>query len=90
MAVTDDDWRLHKNQAAYLTGLTLRRRRWRQSRPDWDHDHCEFCGAKFMDIDDSEVLREGWTDADEYRWICDSCFAEFRNRFAWVVGEALE
>ena len=89
MTVSDSDWRL-QGQEKYLTGMTLSRRRWRQSRANWDHDHCEFCWAKFMDIDDPEILREGWTDADEYRWICDTCFADFQDRFAWNVVEATE
>jgi hypothetical protein len=43
--MNDPDWRL-QGQEKYLGGVTLVRRRWQQQRPDWDHDHCEFCGAK--------------------------------------------
>ena len=53
---------------------------WRKSRPGWDHDHCEFCGDKFGF---SGTLTEGWTTVDEYRWICDPCFNDFRERFRW-------
>lgn len=28
-------------------GSQLKWRAWMQLRVDWDHDHCEFCGAKF-------------------------------------------
>ena len=76
------DWRM-QGQEAYLRGATLRRRRYSARRPDWDHDHCEFCGAKFMDADFPGVLREGYVTADGYRWICDTCFHDFRARFEW-------
>ena len=75
-----EDWRL-QGQQAYLTGAVLVRRRWEQSRPHWDHEHCEFCGAKFGEAPDD--IREGWTTEGEYRWICDGCFNDFRERFRW-------
>jgi hypothetical protein len=81
--MSTSDWRL-QNQESYLTGSTLFRRHWRQSRPHWDHDHCEFCGAKFSAASDD--LQEGWTTEDEYRWICDTCFSDFRERFGWIDG----
>jgi hypothetical protein len=52
---------------------------------DWDHDHCEFCFAKFASIDGPDILHEGWTTVDEYRWICDTCFQDFRDRFGWQI-----
>ena len=77
-----DDWRL-QGQESYLNGVTLYRRAWAQSRPNWDHDHCEFCGAKFSTASDD--LRQGWTTADEYRWVCETCFTDFQQRFGWVT-----
>ena len=79
----DSDWRL-RGQEKWLKGLTLSRRFWRQTRPHWDHDHCEFCNAKFADAEWVEV-REGWTTPTEYHWICDQCFSDFRERFGWQV-----
>jgi hypothetical protein len=61
----DTDWRLQRRQWEYLTGITLVRRRWHQSRPDWDHDHCAFCWDEFNDDDREGILREGWTDPDD-------------------------
>lgn len=56
-------------------------RSWHETRPGWDHDHCEFCWAKFMDRDDVEdVLREGYTTADEYWWVCAVCANDFAAR----------
>jgi hypothetical protein len=84
--MVENDWRLH-GQERYLTGVTLSRRRWRESRPGWDHDHCQFCNAKFAAFEGQGILLQGWTTPDEYHWVCDACFADFRDRFAWRVIE---
>jgi hypothetical protein len=84
--VSEEDWRLH-GQEKYLTGLTLYKKRWVSDDPQWDHDHCEFCMVKFMDVDEPDVLREGYATADNYRWICNECFNDFRDRFGWTLVE---
>lgn len=76
---------------AILRGATLRFRRWRAPRPGWDHDHCHFCWAKFMEEgawpDAPEPpLHEGWTTEDGYHWVCAACFGEHREREGWVAG----
>jgi hypothetical protein len=80
------DWRL-QGQERYLTRAQLVRRTYRRSRTsvDWDHDHCEFCGTKFMVEDVPDVLHEGYCTLDEYRWICERCFGHFRAQFLWEV-----
>jgi len=83
--VEENDWRL-TGQKEYLTGITLYRKSWKKTRPDWDHDHCEFCFAKFMDQDLPNILRDGYTDEQEYRWICDTCFNDFKEHFSWKLG----
>jgi len=80
-----EDWRLQE-QERYLTGATLTRREWQQSRAEWDHDHCEFCWAKFGGSQIPNALRQGWTTSDGYLWICDQCFADFRERFNWQIS----
>lgn len=82
----DFDWRL-QGQGAFLSGVVLQRRRYAQPRPDWDHDHCEFCGVKFMNVDSVDVVREGYATLDGYHWICDTCFGDFRKRFGWTVDK---
>ena len=54
----EDDWRL-SFQSERLKGATLVRRTWTQRRPDWDHDHCAFCWAKFGPLSQPDVLQEG-------------------------------
>jgi hypothetical protein len=77
-----DDWRL-TGQERYLQGVVLQYRPWRQPRPSWDHDHCAFCNAKFAALEG--CLKHAYSTLDEYHWICDQCFADFRARFAWKV-----
>jgi len=81
--MSNADWRL-QGQEQYLRGVTLYRRIWTKTRPHWDHDHCEFCWAKFA-AEDADQL-EGYTTADEYRWICEQCFKDFREQFEWTLG----
>ena len=84
------DWRL-QGQEKYLQGIALVHRLYRQNpkNPDWDHDHCEFCWAKFS-LTAPDALREGYASQDDYRWICTTCFTDFRERFAWKVVEMPE
>ena len=80
-----DDWR-RMGQERVLHGVTLVRRAYQPSRPSWDHDHCEFCHAKFSMADVDH--KNGFATADGYRWVCVECFADFREEFAWVVADA--
>jgi len=70
----DEDWRL-QGQEEYLLGATLMRKQYKAWSEDWEHDHCEFCRAKFMDphfspeherfiSENSDVLIEGYAVQD--------------------------
>ncbi len=84
--VDKNDWRL-TNQEKYLKDVILRWKKYTKYREGWEHDHCEFCWAKFMESDDPEVLKEGYATEDKYRWICKQCFEDFKELFQWkVVG----
>jgi hypothetical protein len=80
------DWRLN-GQEKYLTGVNLIHRRYRRYPKDttWDHDHCEFCAKTFTVEDFPDTIQVGYATEDDYRWICETCFAEFKDRFGWVV-----
>ncbi len=84
ISANPSDWRL-QGQESYLKGVTLTRRQWRETRPGWDHDHCEFCEAKFADERIPDALHAGWTTLDEYRWICDDCYRDFHEQFGWQL-----
>jgi hypothetical protein len=83
----ETDWRL-SNGGDYLKGVTLSRRSWRETRPQWDHDHCELCLAKFGDKRLPDALHDGFTTEDEYRWICETCFNDFRGFYDWRLRDS--
>jgi hypothetical protein len=77
-----NDWRL-LDQEKYLRGVGLAKKLYRPYRAEWDHDHCEFCGAKFSARPGD--LHVGYTTDDGYRWICEPCFNDFNSMFQWKV-----
>ena len=81
--VSPDDWRL-QGQEKYLKGVTLILRDYYLYHPDWDHDHCAFCWAKFSLYDGD--LKRGYSTEDGYHWICEKCFNDFQHIFNWSVG----
>ena len=81
-----NDWRF-TNQDRYLMGVKLVHRRYEPTSGN-DHDHCEFCGAKFMNTAGPETLTEGYSTLDRYRWICEPCFNDFAPEFKWEVESA--
>jgi SET domain-containing protein len=83
--VAKDDWRL-TNQERYLKGVALYRRQYEPANEENDHDHCEFCFTKFMRAAAPDALHDGYTTQDRYRWICHSCFDDFRDMFGWTVA----
>ena len=84
--VDENDWRL-TGQEKYLKGVTLYWRQYTRWSESWEHDHCEFCWAKFMVEDYPNVLHEGYTTEDEYRWICKKCFEDFKDIFVWKISD---
>ena len=77
-----DDPRL-AGQEAYLLGVTLIHQLWTLADPRNDHDHCEFCWAKFAAYDGCN--HTGYATEDCYRWVCEECFRDFKDRFQWKV-----
>lgn len=76
MAAGEDDWRL-TGQESGLHGAELSWKRYHAHSQTWEHEHCVFCWAKFMDPDFSEahfqhiaehpeVLTEGYTTTDTH------------------------
>jgi len=79
----EQDWRL-QGQEKYLQGVTLKFGTWLSNNPANDHDHCEFCSAKFTSST-PDTLHEGYSSIDHYRWVCLVCFNDFSKQFNWVV-----
>jgi hypothetical protein len=78
-----NDWRL-TFQEEYLKDATLRWAEYKAPRPDWDHDHCEFCWDKFMQ-GRTDTLTEGYATTDGRRWVCKQCFEDFKQEFGFKV-----
>jgi hypothetical protein len=58
---TAQEWAEYKlTQLKPLEGLTFRLRRYQAPTPDWDHDHCYGCCAKFAEFDGSDIQHEGY------------------------------
>lgn len=88
-----NDWRLNGQDRYLPKGAVWFLRPYLPANPRNDHDHCEFCAAKFMRDGAHGTLAEGWTTPDRDRWICKVCFGDFRERFDWrmeipAAGEA--
>lgn len=81
-APTKDDWR-RQGQERFLKQAKLSHRPYAPFREGWDHDHCEFCGEKFSLAE--QDLKEGYCTEDGYHWVCEGCFQDFREEFAWTV-----
>lgn len=76
----------------WLKGVRLKREMYKPSTPNWGHDSCEFCFAKFAEKEEvPDALHEGYASKDipkrkdGYYWICENCFKEFRNTYKWKV-----
>lgn len=78
MAVDQGDWRRDGNDGLRNTRWFWST--WKAPRPDWDHEHCEFCMAKFSETM-PDTLREGYCMLGTDRWICADCFADFKAEF---------
>jgi len=82
-----DDWRI-QGQERYLRGVRLQLQAYAPAREGNDHDHCEFCSAKFMVAGAHGSLADGYSTLDRERWICRQCFEDFVARFSWTIERA--
>jgi len=85
--VEKDDWRLRGQD--FLIGKKLYYRKWRSKKPQWDHEHCEFCWEKFMETN-PETLHYGYTTEDNRHWICQDCYEDFKDMFQWILVEEMD
>ena len=83
--IEKDDWRL-QGQEKELMGVTLYFKKYKASNKKSDHDHCEFCWQKFMEYDNPDIIYEGYTTENEYHWICEECYEDFKKMFQWNLG----
>lgn len=77
-----NDWRYDTGKTHWDVGETLKHAK-RRGTEQWDHDHCTFCWKNFSNA--PEDLHEGYCDLDEYSWICEECFNDFKEVFEFRV-----
>ncbi len=83
----DKQWRIETGE--YLKGATLQWRRWKCPSPEWEHDHCACCWAKFSELDGPDIQHQGYTTTSQhehgagYYWVCERCFADLRDEMQW-------
>jgi hypothetical protein len=77
-----DDWR-RQGQEKYLLGATLFWQEYQPPSATWDHDHCAFCWETFS-LSEGD-LHYGYA-ANNYHWICEPCFRDFREEFRFHIG----
>jgi len=80
--IKKDDWRLVGGEEDVWQDKQLLHKHWEKYRSGWDHDHCEFCGKKL-----SKPTDIGYCTTDQYYWICEACFNDFKDMFQWKVVE---
>jgi hypothetical protein len=82
-AVTQpEDWRLQGQD--FLRDELLRFESYAPQRRGSEHDHCEFCWTPFKSAPREGVKHEGYVTQDR-RWICESCYEDFKLTFDWIV-----
>ena len=81
----ETDWRLFREQDKYLLGVSLVQGSYKSNVSFNDHDHCEFCMAKFGKGNDE--LKEGYSTKDSSIWICPQCYDDFKEQFNWAVDQ---
>lgn len=80
-------------------GMRWRRANWTRplGNPQWDHDHCVACWAKFSD-DIPGALCEGYSTGSGHdpgirnEWVCNECFSRLAEELRWTtdVPESVE
>jgi hypothetical protein len=81
------DWRLN-GQELYLKHVDLHWGAYEPPSEEWDHDHCEFCWGEFAT--QGGDFTEGYTTKDQYHWICEDCYKDFKSIFDWKIVSCAE
>jgi hypothetical protein len=82
MIPNDDDWRLQGQD--WLREELLRFAPYKPHSSAGERDHCEFCWTPFRSLQGEGVVHEGFVTPD-HRWICETCYEDFKLIFDWIV-----
>ena len=78
-----------QGQEKYLSGLVFEKKRYQKYSETWEHDHCEFCNAKFSEDPSLECFHEGFSAKENYYWGCENCFDFFKEKYN-LIEKVLE
>jgi hypothetical protein len=92
------DWRLGGNEKLFR-GAVFVRKKYAPWTPEWEHDHCSFCRAEFVEegapVHEARTFHEGYTTPgppreprEDYYWVCPPCFEDFRERLGLTLRQA--
>jgi len=81
---SENDWR-EMGQERYLKGISLTWKKYTATPENEDHNHCEFCFKKFMEIVGEDILTEGYASKDNKHWVCKQCFTDFKEEYKWKI-----
>lgn len=81
--VESSDWRI-TSQEKYLFEATFEKKIYQKKSVAWDHDHCRFCWDKFHE-DPRVGLTEGYYTESGESWVCEKCFADFKDQFKFKL-----
>jgi 5-oxoprolinase (ATP-hydrolysing) len=78
----DTSWRIENTSG--VAGETFKFKKWGQTYPNWDHDHClgcmlkirrtEDCSTKSGDLDQGWAVTADYSHGEDYEWLCEECF----------------
>lgn len=78
-----NDWRLN-GQEKYLDHVILKHIKYSSNQYyKSNHKHCAFCFEKIGISSDN--IHEAYCTEDEYHWICDDCYNDFKDIFDWKL-----
>lgn len=77
---------LQENIASY-DGIVLIRQKYTRYSDSWDHDHCEICGNKLMEVASEDAEDEGYSTEDRYNWFCLACVKKYDKFAKWILNK---
>lgn len=86
--IEENDWRLSMGQGEGMLDKEFQYREFVKPSERWEHEHCKFCGHKFMENPNGlkDCSKQGYCSTDDREdWVCEECFDDFKEMFHWKV-----
>lgn len=86
--IEENNWRLSMGQGEGMQDKEFQYREFVKPSERWEHEHCKFCGHKFMENPNGlkDCSKQGYCSTDDREdWVCEECFDDFKEMFHWKV-----